>query len=447
MPKKCKRKRSEIVENGLTGDYTLLAKLDIFPPPLAPLPGTYHRKKKGKKTKPVYSIAFNARRGEYFAATCLNRVRIYRIFSTTHKIHPVAPYVDPNTREHFYACVWAYDPITDLPWLVIGGELGVISIIDVSKACLVRRLRGHIGPVHDLKIHPKNPSILLSTSGDCSARIWDLSTGNCLLQFSGQNGHKNQVLSGDFHLDGMRIVTGSMDNTVKIWDLTPYNDLLTNPCSPGKKPENSTNPSKNKEPKIRSGGEDGERKDTKTFYKTPRQIHYPNFSTQRVHRNYVDCVMFFSDWVLSKSTENEIVLWKPHYSKEISYTRVANDDISDAAVFRTTNCKIWYIRFAVDSWMKYLAVGNVSGEVKIWNIQSKLMSPAAVPEQSPVRGNERDDSLVTTLKSPGAVPIRNLAFSPQQNHRYILCGTDDGKVLVWKRKNWKRPDPGLNTST
>lgn len=49
-------------------------------------------------------------------------------------------------------------------------------------------------------------------------RIWDLRTGYLLEVFQG---HSNSVYSVEFSADGKSIVSGSLDKTLRIWDISP----------------------------------------------------------------------------------------------------------------------------------------------------------------------------------------------------------------------------------
>ena len=57
-------------------------------------------------------------------------------------------------------------------------------------------------------------------SYDKTAKIWDVKTGEAINTLTG---HGNFVTSVAFNNDGTRIVTGSWDNTAKIWELDPIN--------------------------------------------------------------------------------------------------------------------------------------------------------------------------------------------------------------------------------
>ncbi|MGC2221365.1 MAG: hypothetical protein WA624_02820 [Methylocella sp.] len=48
-----------------------------------------------------------------------------------------------------------------------------------------------------------------------TARLWDAATGKEIRAFKG---HEGKVLSVAFSPDGARVLTGSVDNTARLWD-------------------------------------------------------------------------------------------------------------------------------------------------------------------------------------------------------------------------------------
>ncbi|MEE1323143.1 MAG: hypothetical protein UHE91_04910, partial [Bacteroidales bacterium] len=55
---------------------------------------------------------------------------------------------------------------------------------------------------------------IISGSADKTVKIWDANTGECLKTLEG---HSKYVYSVAFSPDGKHIVSGSYDDTIKIW--------------------------------------------------------------------------------------------------------------------------------------------------------------------------------------------------------------------------------------
>ena len=54
---------------------------------------------------------------------------------------------------------------------------------------------------------------------DKSVRIWDTQTGVLVERTEGEQGHKDSVYSVAFSPDGRHLVSGSLDKTIKMWEL------------------------------------------------------------------------------------------------------------------------------------------------------------------------------------------------------------------------------------
>ena len=76
-------------------------------------------------------------------------------------------------------------------------------------------LEGHTSGVSSVSFSPDG-SRIVSGSDDKSVRVWDASSGECVL--GPLEGHTSGVTSVSFSPDGSRIVSGSEDKSVRVWD-------------------------------------------------------------------------------------------------------------------------------------------------------------------------------------------------------------------------------------
>ena len=95
----------------------------------------------------------------------------------------------------------------------------------LRKACRFDNaiLEGHTRAVKTVSFSPDGKRIV-SGSGDETIRIWDATTGK---ELETLEGHTAGVTSVSFSPDGKRIVSGSSDNTIRIWDATTGKEFET----------------------------------------------------------------------------------------------------------------------------------------------------------------------------------------------------------------------------
>jgi hypothetical protein len=103
------------------------------------------------------------------------------------------------------------------PW-----PLAAVSLESALRAARERAIiKGHEGAVQSVAVTPDG-SRIVSGSDDKTIRIWDAKTFTELAQLKG---HKDSVQSVAVTPDGARIVSGSSDNTVRIWDAKTFKEL------------------------------------------------------------------------------------------------------------------------------------------------------------------------------------------------------------------------------
>ena len=104
---------------------------------------------------------------------------------------------------------------------VAGEKTGHVKVFDVESKFMLRDLRGHTGAVR-ATTWTSDGLTIVSGSDDASVRRWDLSTGSVLWNSSsggGQQQHSDYVRFVDTHPNDPNIfASGSYDHTVKLWD-------------------------------------------------------------------------------------------------------------------------------------------------------------------------------------------------------------------------------------
>ncbi|KAL8833289.1 MAG: hypothetical protein Q9170_004348 [Blastenia crenularia] len=101
--------------------------------------------------------------------------------------------------------------------LVAGDESGAIQVFDVHSRAILKTWKEHKQPVWVTRFSPTENTTLMSASDDRTVRLWDLPAQQSVTTL---DGHYDYVRSGAF-MQGQAaglLVTGSYDQTVKIWD-------------------------------------------------------------------------------------------------------------------------------------------------------------------------------------------------------------------------------------
>lgn len=208
-----------------------------------------------------------------------------------------------------------------------------------------RALRGHNHFVSDIAIS-SDGQYALSGSWDTTLRLWEINSGKCTRRFIG---HTKDVLSVAFSSDNRQIVSGSRDRTIKLWNtLGECKYTIVEDC-------HSDWVSSVRFPPISSAGvivSAGWDKTVKVWTTSNCRIRNDLVG----HTGYINSVTVSPDGSLCASggKDGTAMLWDLAEGKRL-YALEAGD-IIHALVFSPN---------------RYWLVAATSGNIKIWDLESK----------------------------------------------------------------------------
>ncbi|KAH9255184.1 hypothetical protein BASA81_006624 [Batrachochytrium salamandrivorans] len=294
---------------------------------------------------------------QIFAALGGRRITIYEI---SIKLQILRVFRDEDEKEDFYCSCFTQSLLDNQPLICAGGESGIIKLVNLESASLYSILMGHGGPINDLKTFTGNLDLLFSCSKDESIRLWSISTRQCLAMFSGEDGHRNAVLNISLHQSMKWMATLGLDNSIKVWglDCPILHQTIANRIS---------------HPPVQC-------------------IQFPIYTTCQ---NYIDCVEWVGDLLLSKTTTSQCILWKPDMRRHNKAMVICR---------QYEHQEQWLTKLSTSTTFEHFVVGGKDGALFIFSLNQ-------IPPQQVIQ-------LVQFTK-----PVQTVRFSP--NNRWIVWGGKD----------------------
>ncbi len=258
-----------------------------------------------------------------------------------------------------------------------------INIIFVED--ILKTFTGHVGDIHSLAISPDG-KYFLSGSGDNTLKLWDMNTRKLEKTFTH---HTNDILSIAITLDGKYILVGSGDKSIKLLDINTSS--LMNTFTGHKDKVHSIALTPDGKYFLSTGGY----QDKTIKLWNIRDDHLEK--TFIGHTGGVHSIAISADgkYIASGSNDESIKLWDIHTNTDsLIKTFERNTSIVDA------------VQITLDG--KYILSGSSNKHINLWDINT--------------------GDLIRVFRGHTDI-IRVIALTP--DGKYFLSGSGDNTIKLW----------------
>jgi WD40 repeat protein len=293
---------------------------------------------------------------------------------------------------------------------------------------------GHTDYVKSVAFSPDGTCII-SGSNDNTIRLWDVHSGKAI--GSPFQGHANSVWSVAFSRDGMHIISGSFDHTVRLWDVKS-GKLIGSPFTGHDRAVTCVAVSPDGMHVISGGGGGTIRL---WEVQTGKAIHSPF----QGHTDWVESVAFSPDGarVISGGDDKTIRLWDTRSGKAIHSPFQGHTGGVESVALSPTGT--------------YVVSGSRDRTIRLWDVQNgkvirsltdhsgEVKSVAFSPDGKRIVSGSSDRTIrlwdVESGKAIGSPftghtsVVYSVVFSPDGTH--IVSGSYDKTVQLWNAHTGK----------
>jgi WD40 repeat protein len=285
------------------------------------------------------------------------------------------------------------------------------------------RLEDHDAGISSVSFSPDGKT-LVSGSADNTIKLWDVQTGK---EITTLRGHDYSVTSVSFSPNGKTLTSSSLDNTIKLWDIQTGKEITTFRghsdflWSVSFSPDGKTLASSSLGKTIKLWN-----------VQTQKEI-----TTLRGHDKSVFSVSFSRDGktLVSGSADNTIKLWDVQTQKEIATLQGHDSHVNS-------------VSFSRDG--KILASGSWDNTIKLWDVQThkeittlqghddSVSSVSFSPDGKTLASGSRDKTIrlwdvqtgqeITTLQGHDD-SVSSVSFSP--DGKTLVSGSADNTIKLW----------------